>query len=71
MKISILKAYRVVNLSDMFFDEKMRDGKPFEPEEIIQFFQYDPKYNVDQDYDRILKDQRENEFTGKIDDEIT
>lgn len=53
MKISLLKAYQIINLSDKFFEEKMRDGKSYEPSEVIQFFHYDPKYNLDQDYDRI------------------
>lgn len=31
MKISLLKAYQVINLSDKFFEEKMKDGNPLEP----------------------------------------
>lgn len=64
MRIQILKAYQVINLSDKFFEEKMKDGKPLEATEVIKFVSYDQKYTLDLDYDRILKELRDGEFTG-------
>lgn len=71
MKISILKAYSIINLSDRFFEKRMADGRVDLADELIKFIQYDQKYNLDNDYDRILQDIREDELTSKYDDEIT
>ncbi len=37
MKLQFLKAYSIINISDRFFDDKMKDGKPLDPAEI-KFF---------------------------------
>jgi len=71
MKISILKAYSIINLSDRFFEKRMADGRVDQADELIKFIQYDQKYNLDNDYDRILQDIREDELTSSYDDEIT
>jgi len=34
MKLSFLKAFSIANLSDAFFDNKMKEGKPLDPMEI-------------------------------------
>lgn len=43
MKLSFLKAYSIINVSDQFFEEKMKDGKSLDPIEI-RFFNFDNKY---------------------------
>ncbi len=40
IKLSFLKSYSIQNLSDRFFEEKMKDGKPLGPL-AITFFSYD------------------------------
>ena len=37
MQLTLLKAYSIVNLSDLFFENRMKDGKPLEPSDI-RFF---------------------------------
>ena len=49
----------------------MKDGKPLEAAEPIKFVTYDQKYTLDLDYDRILKELRDGEFTGQIDEELS
>ena len=49
----------------------MADGRVDLADEPIKFIQYDQKYNLDNDYDRILQDIREDELTSKYDEEIT
>jgi len=71
MKISILKAYSIINLSDRFFEKRMADGRVDLADEPIKLIQCDQKYNLDNDYDRILQDIREDELTSKYDEEIT
>jgi hypothetical protein len=60
MRISVLRAYSIVNLSDKFFEESMKDGIPYRMKENIEFINVldDKKYshNLDLDYDKILKE---------------
>ena len=37
MQLTLLKAYSLINLSDLFFENRMKDGKPLEPSDI-RFF---------------------------------
>jgi hypothetical protein len=62
-KITIFKGFKIINLSDLFFEQKMRDGYPYEQNRYIKFnHTSDEKKiytNLECDYDRVLKDQRE------------
>jgi hypothetical protein len=49
----------------------MKDGKPLKPLEPIKFISFDQKYVLDTDYDRIIKEQRDNEFQSRIDEELS
>jgi hypothetical protein len=49
----------------------MMDGRAYQADEPIKFIQFDQKYNLDHDYERILKDMQEDEFTSMYEDEIT
>lgn len=71
MRISVLKAYRIINISDKFFDEKMKDGFPVEMDDYLRFFNFDGKHALDSDYDRILKECKEGDFNGVIDEELS
>lgn len=37
MQLNFLKAFSIVNISDAFFENRMKDGKPLEPFEVKLF----------------------------------
>lgn len=50
MEISLLKAFAVLNISDIFFNQKMKDGKSFDYSQIenpIRFYQFDLKWSLE------------------------
>jgi hypothetical protein len=56
MKLSFVKAYSLVNVTDLFLEHKMKDGKPLEPLDI-SFFAIDASKNqwvLEQDYEVLL-----------------
>jgi hypothetical protein len=55
MQLSWLKAFSIINLSDVFFENRMKDGKSLDPSEI-RFFQYDQKWTLDLDYETLLNE---------------
>ena len=71
MKLANLKAYSIVNLSDRFFEDRAKDGKPMDSLVEIKFFNYDQKYLLDSDYSTILTDLRYNNFDGVLNETIT
>lgn len=70
MKLSSLSHYSIVNLTDAFLENHMLDGRTLEPAEI-KFYEYDSKYNLDQDYDIIQNELRYNTFKGSADDQFS
>lgn len=70
MNLNFLKAYSIVNVSDLFLENKMKDGKTLEPFDI-NFYKYDHKWILDENYDTLLSDMRFNKFDGEIDHQIT
>ena len=70
MQLTWLKAYSIINVSDLFFENRIKDGKSLDPSEI-HFFAADPSRALDLDYDQILIEIRYNEFKGTLDQQIT
>lgn len=70
MRISSLSHYSIVNLTDAFLQNRMIDGKTLEPAEI-NFYEYDAKYDLDQDYDIIQNEIRYNTFKGVADERFS
>lgn len=51
MRLSFLTHYSIVNLTDLFMENHMLDGRTLES--AIKFYEYDSKYELDQDFDSI------------------
>ena len=71
MTLSFLKAFSIINVSDAFFENLMRDGKPLETFDVRLFQMDSSKWTLDLDYDVILNEMRYNEFKGVPDEQLT
>jgi hypothetical protein len=70
MTLTFLKAYSIINVSDVFFEHHMTEGRPLDPFEV-RFYQIDNEWTLDLDYNTILNKMRYNEIKSVLDEQLT
>lgn len=70
MTLTFLKAFSIINVSDVFFEHHMTEGRPLDPFEV-RFYQVDNEWTLDLDYNTILNKMRYNEIKSVLDEQLT